>query len=86
MVWQICVTCKCNWFKLTKCVLVKLSVPEGIILCQSINSLAPQQAIAWANVDSDLCRDVVSLGCNELTDYDGMMPFGIVELGYQLFT
>ena len=26
-----------------------------------------QQAIAWANVDSDLCRHMASLGHNELT-------------------
>ena len=29
-----------------------------------------QQAITWANVDPDLCRQMASLGLNELTNPD----------------
>ena len=39
------------------------------------------QAITWANVDPDLCRDVVSLGHNELTH---VVP-GELAKSYEIF-
>ena len=43
--------------------------------------LCPQKAdklnlSLWANVDPDLCRQMASLGLNELTHCDIVMPYG----------
>ena len=45
--------------------LVNLPLDE----CHSTLQAVRQQAFTWANVDPDLCRQMASLGLNELTHW-----------------